>query len=287
MKIDKAEIAQWLQTRNYNQGVAIYAKYQPAKAIRMAGREKRLARKLFIKLCMLAGIDFQKAEAEIKAAAKPAVQPKTTTPPKVAAKPKPPAKKAAPKPPSPPAKSQANAEHPPADKQTQAAEPDLPPEIYKIKKEHQRLFTLRSQLAEQRHEIPENNRPANVKKRKVLSHSIQELSERIEDLFNAQTIFFKSILNPDQKLPDMNVLFPDDKTRQPETDITKLKKKRTNLMKSNAKDDLMLRFQSTRKLKRSNPLPKGEKRTLIEKRIQERNEQIHQIELRIEKQSNG
>ena len=284
MKINKTQIQEWLKTRDYNKGVSIYAQYYPNKAAKMAGREKFLARKLFIKLCLLAGIDFQKAEAEIKSEqrsnalrlpeAKPAV--KSQTPPKVAAKPKAPAPKTAPKPPP-----------PPADKQDQATEPDLPPEIYKIKKEHQRLFTLRSQLAEERQAIPENNRPVNVKKRKVLSHSIQELSARIEDLFNAETAYFKNILNPDRKLPDMDVLFPNDKARKPETDIEKLKKQRSNLMKSNAKDDLMLRFQSTRKLKRSNPLPKGEKRTLIEKRIQERNQQIHEIELLIEKHNNG
>lgn len=90
-------------------------------------------------------------------------------------------------------------------------DPDI---IRDIKKEHSRLFKLRSQLHEQRSKVPEINTIPNKKTRKTLSEAIHELSDKIEQLYNSVTEFYNNqtepganvllILNPPKKQKQKN-----------------------------------------------------------------------------------
>jgi hypothetical protein len=77
------------------------------------------------------------------------------------------------------------------------------PQIEQIIKEHAHLVQLRSQLHDERLSLGHDNQPAIVKKRKILTESIHQHSERIEALFAAKELYFTKNI-----MPDMEALFP-------------------------------------------------------------------------------
>jgi len=154
---------------------------------------------------------------------------------------------------------------------------DLPFVIKKITREHAHMVAVRSKIAQQRAEIPENNEPDNVASRKTLSQSIEQISDRIEILFSARKEYLQN-----KTMPDMAALFPGDKLVSI-NDIHQLRKHKTNLLKSNSKDKNLLTFQSPTKLKKPNPLPHGPDRDKIQQRLKAREEEIQYIDYLISK----
>lgn len=288
----KQQVVDWLQHKDYESGVGILSGIRPQMARIMSGREHRYKKKLEYELKKLVGEDHisQLSTTKHIVEAKPKTLAQAQTK-QVKKKPKP-----APKPkPEPAPKAQVidqtqTEETPvpekPATKKVKKEKPgydlsathdsldEVPPEIERIVKEHSRLFTLRSKLSEERYEIPQTNSDLNMKRRRVLSASINELSERIEMLYDAHTAYLKT-----REMPDMSVLFPKEKTktRQKQTP-DKLKRERNTLMSGNLRDKNKLDFQSTRKLSKKNPMPAGPKRDELLKRIKERSKRIKQID---------
>ena len=192
----------------------------------------------------------------------------------------------------------------------QPINPSTPVFIERIIKEHSRLVNLRSQLADERLAIPEANNEPNNKKRKILSESIHQHSQRIEALYTAKENYYTH----NQK-PDMEALFPSEtpiaplaplaqvakvakvsgydqlvKPRKPlppappelrtlaHSDITRQLHSLKSLQK---KDDNRLLYQTESMQKAPNPMPSGPKRTSIEKRMSERALKIKELESKL------
>lgn len=105
---------------------------------------------------------------------------------------------------------------------------DTPDFIQRIVKEHAHLVKLRSQLGDEREAIPQANNPNNNKKRKVISESIAQISDRIEILFQAKEDYYTK-----GTTPDMNLLFPEtlevvSNPKEPKTKKAKESKKATS-----------------------------------------------------------
>lgn len=154
----------------------------------------------------------------------------------------------------------------------------VPPSVEKVAKEHARLFQLRSQLSDQRLKIPQTNHPENVKERRIITQSIHQISDRIEQLFEAHRAY-----TADRILPDMEALFPTPPKETPIEELEpgsreRLQKRRQSLMASNRKDRIELNYQDKTVKKKKNPLPDGPRRQKLEDRIRQRNAEILEIE---------
>lgn len=186
----KENVITWLENKDFDAGIAILAAHRPQMARIFAGREKTYAGKLAYELKKLAGIsELQRLEKN------PKPEPKTRNP--------------EPKTKNPETKNQKPGTRNPEPKTknpkpgTRNQKTGTPPFIAKIVKEHSRLFKLRSQLADERLIIPAKNHPTYNKKRKILSESIQQHSERIEALYQAKEDYYEKGITP-----DMEALFP-------------------------------------------------------------------------------
>ncbi len=160
----------------------------------------------------------------------------------------------------------------------------LPDDMQKVIREHSKLYMLRSQLHEQMANMPEDNKPDTVKKRKNISDSIALLSPRIDLLFQAKEDFYRKGLKP-----DMSILFPVIPSDAPQTSKEtllpgsdkELKKLKKNLQSANVKDQNMLDYQEETKADKPSPMPSGPKRLKLEKRIASRHKQIEAIDYKL------
>jgi len=156
-----------------------------------------------------------------------------------------------------------------------------PAEVEKVKSEYSRLYNLRAQQHGLMTDVTPDNAPANVKKRKVLSDSIAEISQRLELLYAAKELYFEN-----GTIPDIDALFGEvKKTEQAvdelPNDIAKLKAMKKSLQINIHKAKNKLEYQEETKQKRSNPMPEGPKRLDLEKTIEEREKEIERIEFKI------
>jgi hypothetical protein len=155
--------------------------------------------------------------------------------------------------------------------------------IEQIIKEHSHLFQLRSQLGQQRTDLGNGNDPQTVKQRKVLSESIQQHSERIEALFNAKEDFYTKGI-----IPNMEALFPNQQINEStnqqinestnqQSQILNLKSQLKNLNTALLRDENQIKYQTSTKQKKANPMPDGPKKNKILNRIAERKIEISKI----------
>lgn len=156
-----------------------------------------------------------------------------------------------------------------------------PAEVEKVKSEYSRLYNLRAQLHGQMTDVTPDNAPGNVKKRKVLSDSIAEISQRLELLHAAKELYFEN-----GTIPDIDALFGEVKKAEQAAeelpdDIKKLKAMKKALQINVHKAKNKLEYQEETKQKRANPMPAGPKRLDLEKTIEEREKEIERIEFKI------
>ena len=283
MKPDTRErIMKWLETKDFDAGVALLARHNPRLAKNLRGKEKFKAGKLEYELKKVAGMDHISALARGVAPH----HPDTTT-----VVMKEPVKK-----PQLSTNSVARADSrrgdstrdampKPIRKQKEKAEVfslasahkglgEVPPEVELIVKEHSRLFMLRSQLSDERQQLGDSNKPNTIKKRKVLTQAIHTHSERIEQLFQAHAEFLRT-----RRIPDMGALFGDKSFEiTPPPDPELLKKERTKLMGLQHRDRTRLTYNSEKKEEKVSPMPEGPRREAIMARMAQRTERIQEIE---------
>lgn len=156
-----------------------------------------------------------------------------------------------------------------------------PAEIEKIKSEYSRLYNLRAQQHGLMTEVTPDNSTINVKRRKIFSDSIAEISQRLELLYLAKEAYFET-----GTMPDMDSLFGEAKKadQQPDElpdDVIKLKAMKKALQINIHKAKNKLEFQTETKQKRSNPMPDGPKRLDLVKTIEDREKEIERIEYKL------
>lgn len=243
MKISKQEVEAWLLDPNFEKGLPLLSKIKPyAKNIDL--------RAMAVKLCFHVGIKIPNPFPPQNSS--PAPEKKTVKP----------------------VKTETVKEKP--ESQSQNSESFAPDFIERIVKEHTHLVQLRSQLSEDRLAIPKANTPENNKKRKVLSESIHQHSQRIEALWEANEEFFTKGIKP-----DMNVLFPGEttNTKEPEFTADEIRKLHHSARSMQKKDENMLKYQTNSVQDTENPMPSGPKRDKILKRMKERALKISEYEL--------
>ena len=265
----KQQFINWFKEKNFNQGISLLMQHKPFKAKMLIRRPKMNL--LIYELAKVAGYDPIQARKfkDGTESPVPATISKTT-------KPKDPAKT---KQEEISVETQTGTQKQDKD-QTPAAfvtSKDVPAFIAKIVKEHQRLSSLRSQLGDERSKVPQNNQVQNTKKRKMLSQSIQEISDKIEKLYNAKEDYFNN-----GTVPDLNELIPEQVVEvNPQESIDDLNKRRRNLMSANQKDNVFLKFMDIKVGKKPNPMPKGPERDELQNRIKTRKAEIKAIEAKI------
>ncbi len=276
MKPTKAQVEKWLKTKDFESGINMLFKCRSGMARILQKQGVRRIGKLETELKKQAGIIVIEARvtpAKGTAGKSQKSKPQAQLPQKAAAINKP----------TPPTKRKTPPKHPPSAvdfhlSRAHTAMGGVPKSVERVAREHARLYMLRSQLSDERLTLSEKNSPEVVKKRKILTQSIHEHSDRIEQLFEAHALYMKN-----RTLPDMGKLFP-----QPEKEINeeelppgskiRLQKRRTSLMSSNRRDRVILNYQSETIKKKKNPMPEGERRTKIEKRILDRLDEIEKLE---------
>ncbi len=154
-----------------------------------------------------------------------------------------------------------------------------PEEIEKILKEHSRLQGVRSGYHGQMGEVPEDNTPESISRRKELSDLMANCSAQIEKLYAAKEAYFTT-----GTMPDMEVLFPAEAAKKElklPDDPESLAKMKKNLQTSICKDQNQLEYQSDSKKDAPDPMPEGAQRIKLVKRIQAKQETIGEINLKL------
>ncbi len=149
---------------------------------------------------------------------------------------------------------------------------EVPDFIEKIIREHTMLVNLRSQMGDERHALGSKNDAATMKKRKMLSGSINQQSERIEMLYRAKEDYYEKGITP-----DMDMLFSSQKVEE-KPDVNKKNNKTINALRaSQARDQNMLDYQTVGKQPQPNPMPDGPKRRTIIARMKKRLKEIENL----------
>lgn len=143
--------------------------------------------------------------------------------------------------------------------------------------EYAAVFQERSKLHGVMAEMPESNAESVCAARAELFDVIKSLSQRLEQFYEAKTLF-----ETNGTLPDPELLFPTQPTPQEEDynllDQEELKKRKKYLQNGNSKDQSLLDYQSKEHGPSKCPMPQGPKRLKIEYRIRQRVQQILQID---------
>ena len=152
---------------------------------------------------------------------------------------------------------------------------EYPAVIRRVIHEYASLFQERSKTHSAMAGMPESNAPAVCSKRAEMFEIIKSLSERLEFLHATKEAFDKKGIIPKEK-----DIFPPEKRKAKEVPLNEeeLKWEKKKLQSGNSKDNNILDYQSQNRSKGKNPLPPGIRRTEIERRIQERNKKIEEIE---------
>jgi hypothetical protein len=159
-------------------------------------------------------------------------------------------------------------------------DPNLPKVIRQIISVYSTVYNQRSILHNSLKNIAPDNRPDNVESRRIIVEQISELSDRMEELYEAHQGWIN-----DKTLPDENRLFPAKKLFPVQTEvdaINDLVKRRMNLMKSLSKDNNLLVFGSTTKQPVVNEMREGPKRKALEKRIFKKKAEIATLSTQID-----
>lgn len=128
-------------------------------------------------------------------------------------------------------------------------------------------------LKVQQNNIPDENTPENIEKRKNLVDVIEALSGRIQLLFEAKKAYLEKGI-----IPDENALFP---REEPEPSIEELQTRLKNLRSYISKDKNILVYQRETRQEKPNPMPDSPKKERILKRIEKNEKEVQELEKRI------
>lgn len=243
-------IKTWLNSgRDYNAGVAIYEKYSRNSSLKriFPGKETRFAFKLAYELKKLIPTDIKPGPLKPVAPKPSGLKPVTTGSVYLDA--------------------------------ISNDDPNLPKVIRRIISEYSTVYNQRSIAHHSLKKIAPDNRPDNVESRRIIVEQISELSDRMEELYQAHQIWLG-----DKILPDEIRLFPPEEPIIPKMEAEsakELSRKRLNLMKTLSKDFNLLNFCSIAKQPVMNEMRDGPKRTALEKRIQAKTNKIKELTAKI------
>lgn len=287
-------IHEYLQQKNpdYETGVEILAEHNPRLARVFTGRSHRYARKLIYELKKIARKDTKPTSIPLTRPVKthghlsrpirdvsqssPPVKTHGRTSQPIQNKPQSPKPRRGDMLVAPGVSRGTNDELPTTGKPQRGstpASPPIPPQVENVVKEHARLFQLRSQLAEQRAKVPERNTQPNNKRRKALSEAIQELSEKIELLYQQKEQYYENNIIPGTE-PQTPFA---DYTMKELTHRRKLTKKYINDIRTE------LDYSALKKADKKNPLPPGKKRDRLTEKLHKHQENLKYIEIEIQK----
>ena len=152
-----------------------------------------------------------------------------------------------------------------------------PPVMRRVIHEYAAAFQERSKLHSVMAEMPESNTDSVCAARAELFDVIKSLSARLEQFYEAKTLF-----ETEGTLPDPEQLFPSQPTQLQEDynslDQEELKKRKKYLQNGNSKDQSLLDYQAKEHGLVLRPMPQGPKRLKIEYRMRQRVQQILQID---------
>jgi len=239
MKTEKTpseQIKEWLDSnRNYTEGVILFQQFgkNPTLKKLLPGREYRYAEKLAYELSKLVHLQLSK----MKMMPGRVIVPERT--------------------PTPPQKKSLSLSA------NKLLKDSIPKSIAAIIVQYSKQYKLRSILHASMKKVAPDNRADNVQKRKEISQEIANVSEKMENLHHTKTEFEKT-----GKLPEQTHAFDKAKTGEPaKINLDKIKRQRSNLMKSILKSKNRLDYQSPKKKETKNPMPKGPRRTDLESKI--------------------
>ena len=127
--------------------------------------------------------------------------------------------------------------------------------------------------------IPHTNSEDNVVKRAALFQLITDLNDRMDFIYE-----FVHRYDKEKFVPTEEEVWPTQKNADAlPKDTDGLKRVKKNLQSSNTKDRNLLLFQTTKKQKKENPMPKGPRRKDIEYVIKQRIKTIDIIDNKLVK----
>lgn len=152
-----------------------------------------------------------------------------------------------------------------------------PSTVRRVIRELSELYNERARMHTSLAILPGENDAETIEKRRILVKDIEEISLKMDLLYEAKDEYFRN-----KKVPDLRVLFPKyKKGTVRELGGAELMKRKKNLESSLSKDRNMLKFQEKKKLAVENPMPQGPRRTVIEQRISNKEKELQEINERL------
>jgi hypothetical protein len=137
------------------------------------------------------------------------------------------------------------------------------------------FYKEKAKLWKEREELGYDNSSNVVAKRKALSDSIFDITNKMDLLYKIRNDYFTFGIVPENVTPSSITI--ENKDELPNT-VEDLKTMKKNVQTNIAKDRNRLEYQNPNKQKVKTPIPSGPKRTTIEKRIEERLELVKKID---------
>jgi hypothetical protein len=157
-----------------------------------------------------------------------------------------------------------------------------PPDVNRLVKEYSSLYMERSKKHTSLSKLGENNDQASIDARKPIIDEIKSLSDRMEFLFSTFVDFETNgnDVDPAQLWPENS---DGDSSKVGAQSIEDLKTLKKNLQSSLTKDRNMLLYSIKTQPKdgKEKPMPAGPKRTILEKRIIKKEQEVADIDQRI------
>lgn len=258
-KNEKAQVLNWMKSGcNYDEGARLYQRIGRNESLKklFPGKRHRYARKLMYELCKSAGIDWTKLDGD---------EPVKGPGEKLAVV----------------SAGQQKTELPAAETELPTTIGGYPRQVRRVMLEYAELFQERSKTHRLMVGMGDSNAEAVKKKRKELFDLVKAYSVRLEQLYAARQAYEKN-----GELPNEEKLWPKPKA-QPTLpdDADELKKMKKNLQTSNAKDQILLDYQTKTKQAKTNPMPTGPKRMKLENRIKARSKKIEEIDYKLNSQN--
>lgn len=243
----KQEIENWLNSeRDFNEGIRLLFRYGKNRNLphNIEGNSKRYAGKLLYELAKLAGYSFEDLpKLRERKISKPKKQTKII-----------------------PIKSNIT--------EKKNKYPEI---VEKLITETQSVYNERALLHKQLVNLPDENTKEIIDKRKELIELIAKCTIRFEILYQAKEDYFQRDIMPDpDKLWEKSDI---KKKKNEENDGAKLMKKKKNLESSLSKDRNLLLYQEKTKQQKENPMPDGDYKKRIEKRIKRKEKELQEINL--------
>jgi hypothetical protein len=154
------------------------------------------------------------------------------------------------------------------------------PLVQKLIRENSSIYMQRGKKHAALTRLPDGNDSETILKRTALMDSINEMTARLEVLFEAWNLFKKSGIEPN---PDE--LWPEESSKAvintAQVSVDELKTLKKNIQSSVTKDRNLLLYGSKTRQEKEDPMPAGPKRTKLEKRIAKKEAEIIQLDQQI------